>query len=135
MKNVFLEIQVLESAGEAAFLKPTMDFAKEHVEELITLEFDNFSESYLVKRCFESMKDTDLALIHIRFKSSQKFSLVLKFLEQLKKLNIKAIQFIADGFHPAINHLMEQRSDRAILQDASGRAKEECIRHFFMIES
>ena len=114
MTNTFIWIQLLEK-DKITYESPLCSWIKEQVAGLLVVDFDNYSEKYLIEKAIDLLPAADKIIIEIDATENVDTGYVTRFINKLVRIKHDAVLVIQNGNNALIEKMIKTGRGKYII--------------------
>lgn len=127
--QALIHVGITESTG-FQYTYPIIDFVKSNYIDVVTLDVDNHSDSFLIEYAFDLVRESDKSVIVLNPQPTAKLNNIRLFIEFLID-NKKKIFIIKKGNNLILNKMLQIFSKDQICTPKNEIEEQEAIRGYF----
>lgn len=121
----------VENEPTGYYSHPVIQWAKEEFADLVTYDFDNFSEPSIINYGIDLIKQVDKAFIIINANAEGNAGPLIKFMESLLRAK-KPLIVVLNGENQMLKKMAQALGDAHFLLDKSLEEQKTMIKNYFI---
>lgn len=127
--QVLIHAEATEHVSDIRFHKELIEWTRKELPAVVTFDFDNFSETSITNYGLDLARQADRVLVVIDIKESKSLGGLIRFVDQLSRLENKDLRLVLNGKSAELNKMSKAFGSR-FYKDLSLEEQQKMARDF-----